>query len=351
MGRVPVSLRVALGAGACGLAGAMLAPAMLLGAPATAQVTEGGFTPPKLLTEFNAFFPGRTVIHQGDRVRFTIDGFHTLVIPKKGGDPPALIVPTGQLNPATNDPAGVPYWWGGQPALNFNPLAAGPSGGTVATGARTISSGFVNGNPARFTVTFPKAGTFQLRCAVHPKMKGTIVVRPASKSVPAAATLARRAKIQLAAANVAAAKNLKVANTNTSPATTVDIGPGVGSLETLAFFPSKNTVPAGSTVKFQMAGVNEFHTVTFGPKAFVDKVERGLQRKADPEGVYASDPPGTPVSETPTTHGNGYLNSGFLLGSGYPRGPHSFSVTFPAAGVYSYRCMVHPEMKGSITVS
>ena len=46
MGRVPVSLRVALGAGACGLAGAILAPAMLAAAPVTAQVTEGDFTPP-----------------------------------------------------------------------------------------------------------------------------------------------------------------------------------------------------------------------------------------------------------------------------------------------------------------
>jgi plastocyanin len=351
MGRLPVALRVALGAGACGLAGAIFAPGMLLGAPATAQVTEGDFTPPKLLTEFNTFFPGRTVIHQGDKVRFTIQGFHTLVIPKKGGDPPALLVPTGQVNPAKNDPAGVPYWWAGQPALNFNPAAAGPSGGTVATGAKTISSGFLNGNAPKFTVTFPKAGTFQVRCAVHPKMRGTIVVRPRTKSVPTAATLARRATAQLAALNVAAVKNLKKARANTSPATTVQIGPGVGSLETLAFFPNKNAVPAGTTVKFQMAGLNEFHTVTFGPKAYVDPVERAFQNNADPEGVYASDPPGTPVSETPTTHGNGFLNSGILLARGYPRGPHSFSVTFPTPGVYAYRCMVHPEMTGSITVS
>jgi plastocyanin len=351
MGRLPVALRVALGAGACGLAGAILAPAMLLGAPATAQVNEGDFAP-KLLTEFNTFFPGRTVIHQGDKVRFTILGFHTLVIPKKGGGaPPPLIVPSGQVNPAKNDPAGVPYWWAGQPALNFNPAAFGPSGGTVATGAKTISSGLLNGNAPKFTVTFPKAGTFQVRCAVHPKMRGTIVVLPASRGVPKAATLARRAKAKLAALNVAAVKNLKKARAHKSPAPTVQIGPGVGSLETLAFFPSKNTVPAGTTVTFQMAGLNEFHTVTFGPTAYVDGVERAFQNNSDPAGLFASDPPGTPVSETPTTHGNGFLNSGFLLGRGYPRGPHSFSVTFPTPGVYAYRCIVHPEMRGSITVS
>lgn len=286
MGRVPVSLRVALGAGACGLAGAILAPAMLAAAPVTAQVNEGDFTPPKLLTEFNTFFPGRTVIHQGDKVRFTILGFHTLVIPKTGADPAPLIAPTGQVNPAKNDPAGVPYWWVGQPALNFNPAAVAPSGGTVATGAKTISSGFLNGDAPKFTVTFPKAGTFQVRCAVHPKMKGTIVVLPKASGVPTEAALARQGKAKLAALNVAAVKNLKRARAHKSPATTVQIGPGVGPLETLAFFPSKNTVPAGTTVKFQMAGVNEFHTVTFGPTAYVDPVERAFQNNGDPEGVY-----------------------------------------------------------------
>jgi plastocyanin len=30
--------------------------------------------------------------------------------------------------------------------------------------------------------------------------------------------------------------------------------------------------------------------------------------------------------------------------------PRSFSVTFPTAGTYQYSCLVHPEMKGTVTV-
>ena len=178
----------------------------------------------------------------------------------------------------------MPYWWAGQPSLNFNPAAFGPSGGTVATGAKTISSGFLNGDAPKFTVTFPKAGTFQVRCAVHPRMKGTIVVLPASRSVPTEAALARQGKAKLAALKVAAAKNLQKALAHKPPATTVQIGPGVGPLETLAFFPPKNTVAAGTTVKFQMSGLNEFHTVTFGPTAYVDPVERAFQNNGRPGG-------------------------------------------------------------------
>ena len=350
MGRVPVSLRVALGAGAVGLAGAILAPAMLAAAPVTAQVNEGDFAPP--ITEFNAFFPGRTVIHQGDKVRFTILGFHTLVIPKTGAEPPSVFAPTGQVNPAKNDPAGVPYWWVGQPALNFNPAAVAPSGGTVATGAKTISSGFLNGDAPKFTVTFPKAGTFQVRCAVHPKMKGTIVVLPKASGVPTEAALARQGKAKLAALKLAAAKNLKRALAHKSPATTVQIGPGDGPPRDAGVLPAQEhgcrrhdgEVPDGRGER-----VPHGHVRAEGLRR--SRSQRTFQNNGDPEGVYPSDPPGTPVSETPTTHGNGFVNSGILLGRGYPRGPHSFSVTFPTPGVFAYRCMVHPEMTGSITVS
>ena len=91
---------------------------------------------------------------------------------------------------------------GGQPALNFNPAAVAPRGGTVATGAKTISSGFLNGDPPKFTVTFPKTGTFQVRCAVHPKMKGTITVLAGDAAVPTEAALARPGKAKLAGPQV-----------------------------------------------------------------------------------------------------------------------------------------------------
>jgi plastocyanin len=109
----------------------------------------------------------------------------------------------------------------------------------------------------------------------------------------------------------------------------------------------------GGSLDFRMAGANEIHTVTFGPDDFLDAVGRrtfqGSGLGLDPEGAYASDPPTAVPSLTPVSHGNGFLNSGVLTEPGDP-GRHRFTVTFPTAGVYRYRCLVHPEMRGQVTV-
>lgn len=350
MGRLPVSLRVVLGAGACGLAGAMLAPAMLAAAPVTVKVNAGDFSPP--VTEFNAFYPGNTTVRQGDKVTFAILGFHTVIFPKKGTQPAPFVIKGRPSTPA-NDPAGLPYWWGGQPGLTINPAIAAPSGGTVVTGARTVNSGFLQGNPAKFTVTFPKKGIYQVRCGVHPKMHGTVTVLAAGAAAPKQARVSRAAAAQKAADVKVAKANLRKARAPKQN-NVVQIGPGNARVEALDFFPAAKTVAAGTAVTFKMAGVNEFHTVTFGPKAYVDQVEKTFNGPTDaPEGTLPSDPPGTAVSESPTTHGNGFLNSGVLFDPGHKNAPGagSFTVTFPTAGVYSYRCLIHSQMRGSITVS
>ena len=46
----------------------------------------------------------------------------------------------------------------------------------------------------------------------------------------------------------------------------------------------------------------------------------------------------------------GFLNSGIIGGLGASGGGGSFAVTFPKAGVYTYRCLVHKGMDGLITV-
>jgi plastocyanin len=106
-----------------------------------------------------------------------------------------------------------------------------------------------------------------------------------------------------------------------------------------------------------MDGRNELHTVTFGPKAFVDGVAQKFfpAGPTDPfgsEAVYPSDPPAAgPPSLTPTSHGNGFVNSGALKDKGVPDPlPRKFSVTFPVAGTFTYSCLIHPEMHGTITV-
>jgi hypothetical protein len=95
--------------------------------------------------------------------------------------------------------------------------------------------------------------------------------------------------------------------------------------------------------------------VTFGPTAYVNQLAKttfeGQGLDLDGEGVYPSDPPPAGIpSLTPTTHGNGFLNSGVLADKGVGPLPRSFKITFGTPGTYQYICLVHPEMKGTITV-
>jgi plastocyanin len=321
---------------------------------ATAKANWGNFDRSGI--GFNTLQPRTVTVHKGDKVQFTILGFHTLVIPKAGAKVPELITPTATLNPATNDPAGQPYWWGGTtPILDVNVPAVAPSGGTVANGRTTVNSGIIEGNAPKFTVTFPKVGTFQIRCAVHRFMKGTVKV--VNGTGPSNAALAKRAANEQARQLATAKAAVRKADRASGPV--VAIGPGNRKAESFSFEPANRTVAAGTAVTFSMDRGNEIHTVTFGPKAFVvGNVARNFF-PSDPaslalgsEAAYPSNPPAAGIpSLTPTTHGNGFLNSGLLADKGEaPNLPSSFTVTFPVAGTFEYHCVVHPEMEGTITV-
>ena len=335
------------------MAAALLVPALGSAAPAT-SVQAGDFS--RTGVEFNAFHPGTLTVTQGSSVTYSIVGFHILQFPKKGTRVAPLIVPQTTLSAATNDPAGAPYWWGGvAPVISFNPTIAAPSGGTAVTGRTTVTSGFPNGRAPKFTVSFPKTGTFPIVCVVHPNMRGSVTVVPkgSGAATTAAGAKARAAREKAAQAKAAAAAARKADKTTGN---TVIISPGNAKAQTFAFFPAKKTVAAGSAVTFRMSGRNEVHTVTFGPDAFVGPLAKRTYQGSSPilasEGFYATDPPAAgPPSVTPTSHGNGFVSSGALSdpGTGIPLA-HAFTVTFPTAGSYTYICMVHPEMQGTITV-
>ena len=349
-------LRRGLAWGGAGAVAALVLPVAALGA-SPAQVQAGDFNrSPEI--EFNAFYPGTITVAQGSRIRFTAFGFHTITFPKKGTALPSLIVAGPALNPPQTNPAGAPYWWGGTtPQLGFNPAVPGPSGGTAVTGAKMVSSGFLPDKNPTFTVSFPKKGTFQVRCLVHPNMKGTVkVVAKGSPSVTTAAQATARATAQKKADR--AAVNKAIVTTRSAPANVVTISPGDNHGEAFAFFPAKRTVAVGQPVTFRMAGRNENHTVSFGPAAFLENVSKvsfqGNGLTVDALGAYPSNPPaaGPPVV-TPTANGNGFVNSGVLRDPGTTPAslPTSFTVTFGQPGVYRYICLIHTEMQGQITVN
>jgi|tagenome__1003787_1003787.scaffolds.fasta_scaffold20820268_1 plastocyanin len=309
-------------------------------------------------TTANAFFPSKLKVHVGDAVKFVPAGFHTVDFPKKGGGPLPLIVPAGEKVSGLNDAAGAAFWFNGQDALSLNPGFAAPPASTwgkkaTYTGANAVESGLPGEKSKPLTVKFTKAGTYTYYCDLHPGMKASITVAKKGARVPTAKQDAAAAKKQVDAA-LKAAKDLE----KTAPgANTVDLGVAAkGGVEYFGMVPAALTVAKGTTVKFQMTkGSYEAHTATFGPgniedpASYIGGVAASFESpQIDPKGVYPSDV--TPVSLTPTTHGNGFWNSGALDAAGQTPLPESSSVKFDTPGTYTYYCLIHPFMRGTVTV-
>lgn len=344
--------RIAFAVGACA-AGLVAAPAAL-GAAAPFAVTAGAFDAPRS-SELQGFYPRHAVVREGDTLTFRFGGFHTVIFPARGTKPPDPVAPVGAPTPPTNDAAGSPYWFVGQPLFGLNPAAFVPTAAKAVNGRQTVSSGAPQGNNPRFTVSFPRRGTYQYYCAVHPKMKGKVTVLPKTAKPPSGAVQKRAGAEQLAADKKAAARVVRLAREATANSATVAAGAGTARLSILAFLPAKRTVARGTEVTFRMLGRNEIHTVTFGPTAFVDALQAKTfegppTEPISSEGFYPSDAPGTAPSLSPTSHGNGFVNSGVLTDPGIP-GPKTFKVRFDTPGAYDYRCLVHPFMRGTITVA
>ena len=68
----------------------------------------------------------------------------------------------------------------------------------------------------------------------------------------------------------------------------------------------------------------------------------------DPRAAYPSDV--TPVTYGPSTHGNGFWSSGVLDTAKATPQPPSSTVTFGSPGTYTYYCLIHPFMSGTVTV-
>jgi len=186
-------------------------------------------------------------------------------------------------------------------------------------------------------------------------MKGKVTVLPKTAKPPSGAVQKREGAAQLAADRKAVRRVLRLARESTVNSATILAGAGTARLSILAFMPAQRTVPRGAEVTFRMAGRNEIHTATFGPTAFVDALQAKTfegppTEPISSEGFYPSDAPGTVPSLSPTSHGNGFVNTGVLTDPGIP-GPKSFKIKFDTPGTYEYRCLVHPFMRGAITVA
>jgi plastocyanin len=345
------------------------AAAFALTAPIAAQAATKTVTagPPRGLaktlqplgTDVNGFFPHRVTIRAGDSVRFSARGFHTVDLPGRQRSIIPVFAPTGQTIGNVADPAGVPWWFNGQPQVGFNAALAKPLWGSTRryTGRSRVNSGLPVGPNVRkpFTVRFARKGTYMYLCDVHAGMKGVVKVVGKNARVPSRRadrrTLATQVRRDLRIARGLQSKNV--------PAFTVDVGVGGRfGVEMLAMSPQSLSVPAGTTVRFRMTpGSLEVHTATFGPGSpeqagtFLGTLEATFNGPVpDQSIIYQSENPGTTTTISPTLHGNGFWNSGALDAAGSSPLPESSSVKFDTPGTYTYYCLIHPFMRGTVTV-
>lgn len=301
----------------------------------------------KLNPDINAFFNQRTTINVGDSVSFHINGFHTVDLPGHANSDLPFIIP-GATASGVNDAAGNPFWFNGKvPTLGINPQLFARSAGHTYNGSTRIDSGIASSKP--LNVKFTKPGTYKFFCDVHPGMVGYVVVKPKGKPVPTAKQAAAVQTAEVTSDIKAARKLLKVKQ----PADTVSLGESTRSgVELYAMFPASLTVNPGTTVTFTMSRFSrETHTAAFGPIPYLTPLAKSFQGgQFAPAGTYPSDPT-QPLTLTPSSHGNGFVNTGVLDRDPATKqiGPSS-RIDFTTPGTYHFVCLIHPFMQGTIVV-
>jgi plastocyanin len=310
-------------------------------------------------SDVNDFFPHGTTIHVGDKVKFVPTGFHTVEFPAKGTDPAPLAAPTGNAIAGVNDAANQPFWFNGQPELQFNPaLFADLYGKKVNYDDKSrLETGLpLAAKPKPATVRFNKAGKYTYFCNIHPGMKGIVKVLKKSKRIPTNKAHNKKVATQYKR-DLKIAKGLPKVNVR---AGTVDVGvAGKHGVEYFGMVPAKATVAAGSSLQFRMTkGSFEDHTATFGPgnpetepSSYLGQISASFQGASlDQRGVYPSEAPSTTATLTSLLHGNGFWNSGVMdTAAGNPL-PGNNTVNFGQPGTYNYYCLIHPFMVGQVVV-
>jgi plastocyanin len=326
--------------------------------------------PPKGVPQYasaNEFFRKNVTIHTGDSVSWRFRGFHNITIPKKGTAPPPLASadPT-RKDTGETDPAGAPFWFEGQAQFILDPLSAFPQGGKTYTGNQLVTSGLPagEGEPKPFKVKFTKPGSYTYYCTVHAGMKGKVNVVGRRRAIPTAKADKRAIAAQLARDIAEVKKNDKRAD---AAGAVVELGRDTSRTALIHIFPTTKTVPVGTAVEFRMsAGTGEIHTASFFAAkdlvkgGYAEKLARSLGAPLPGTGqggppvlgfpgaiVYPSQPGELTYDGT---QNGGFVSTGILDGDAKSPIPQSRKITFTAPGTFSYICLIHPEMKATLTV-
>jgi plastocyanin len=231
------------------------------------------------------------------------------------------------------------------------------------TGTETFwNSGFLS-DAATFDLALAadiKPGTYVGICTLHSvEMISEIDVVPAATTIPSPADVLAAGKQQLDDLTAKLAPTVADAQKADTPG---KVQSGIGSDEVsnvlaTEFAPKETTVASGETVTWTINGP---HTVSFNvpesARTIITQDPQGgyhlVEEALTPAGFTPPDtgPPSTDPDATPPPvevgawDGTGFLNSGIMFGG-------DFSVTFSKPGTYAYSCVIHPDMKGTVTVT
>ena len=301
--------------------------------------------------------PETLSINVGDTVRFTWAGF-----------PHSVTFTSGRPLPPDFLPGPEAGTFVGNPEALFSSL---PPGQTSATYSGTEFINLVpeegggeeadpNAPPPSFNVTFTGTGSFVYFCIFHPGMRGFVDVAPVGAALPetpAQAQTRGQRELQESLAGVRAAvarvRSAQPAATEapgraTTHSALVGLASGF-SASFLGYLPERLMVRRGDLVVWTLADPWEIHTVTFTsgaePPALVEpQFGPGGPMAGPPTLLVPANVAGPAGGDT--YRGTGYVNSGILTPG------QSFPLHFDApAGTYEYLCLVHPFMRGTITVT
>jgi plastocyanin len=235
------------------------------------------------------------------------------------------------------------------PAL-FGPTpATGPYDGTTLVNSGVLPVGETS-QVQKFSMSFGKTGTYTYYCVLHPNMVGSVTVTDDTQDSQQKITKTgnqEKAKY-LKEGEAAKAKLLKqkpkaTKGANGSTDYSVNMGTSTPHTDVLAFAPTPQNVKAGDQVTFVNNSAAP-HTASFGGSLVPTN-------PLAPDVMQA-----VPGASPQTLAANTYFNTGWLppkTKQGPPLSARSYTYTVPAAGKWTYACVLHlpSGMAGEIDAS
>lgn len=307
--------------------GAALAAALLLAGCNGGGSNSNTLPPPKLPVSWVVQSGGSS---QGEA--FQALNYYPATITIDAGDSITWTYPAGEPHTVTFlGPKSAP------PPPN-DPNDPVPAGGTSYDGTTYTSSGFMLLGQ-KYTLTFPKEGTYTYYCLIHGEMVGKVIVQAAGAQYPQDVTQVVNSVAGALATDLKTASDAVGAFPYTPGgphlAAGMSAGLGVGApnaasavrfLDGDQISDTSVTIKAGSTLTWTNLDNNLPHTVTIAPVG---------------QTFPTMNPFSPPLGGT-TYDGTLLVNSGPLFAG------QSFSLTFTKPGTYTYHCLFHDDTEGMI---